>query len=455
VTRREGVRGLAVGLAAALSACGHGARRPAGAATPITLRFWAFGREGEVVQQLIPEFERTHPAIRVRLQQIPFTAAHEKLLTAVVGEAAPDVAQLGNTWIPELVALRALLPLDSLVRRSPVVVPEDYFPGIWDTNRLGDTTYGVPWYVDTRVLFYRSDMLADAGYRSPPATWSTWRAAMARIRARSGGRTYGVLLPVNEWAQPIALGLAAGAPLLRDGDRYGDFTEPRFRAAFTFYIDLYRDSLSAPVSNTQVANRYQAFAAGEFAMFISGPWDVGECLRRLPDSLRGRWMTAPMPAADAVPDVPATLPLRGATDTTVPGASLAGGSSLVIFRDSPHPAAAWAFLEYLSAPAQQAAFYRVSEDLPARRSAWEDPSIARNPYVRAFGRQLQSVRPTPPVPEWEQIATLVATHGEAAARGAVTPDAALSALDADVDRALEKRRWLLARQGAGATGTGR
>jgi multiple sugar transport system substrate-binding protein len=43
------------------------------------------------------------------VQQIPWTAAHEKLLTAYVGESTPDIAQMGNTWIPEFHAVRALV----------------------------------------------------------------------------------------------------------------------------------------------------------------------------------------------------------------------------------------------------------------------------------------------------------------------------------------------------------
>ena len=85
---------------------------------PQTLRFWVMGREGEVVAQLLPEFERRHPDLRVRLQQIPWTAAHEKLLTAFAGDTLPDLCQLGNTWVPELVALGALENLDARVAAS-------------------------------------------------------------------------------------------------------------------------------------------------------------------------------------------------------------------------------------------------------------------------------------------------------------------------------------------------
>src|SRR5229473_1194455 len=72
------------------------------------LEFWALGSEGELVQNLIPEFERRNPGIHVVVQQIPWTAAHEKLLTAFVGEATPDVAHMGNTWVPEFAAIHAL-----------------------------------------------------------------------------------------------------------------------------------------------------------------------------------------------------------------------------------------------------------------------------------------------------------------------------------------------------------
>ena len=132
----------------ALAACGD-------ATDPITLRVWVMGREGEVVAALVPAFERDHPGVRVQIQQLPWSSAHEKLLTAFVGDATPDVSAIGNTWLPELAALGALTPLDADIAASPIVRPADYFAGIWETNEVDGAVYGVPWYVDTRLLFYR------------------------------------------------------------------------------------------------------------------------------------------------------------------------------------------------------------------------------------------------------------------------------------------------------------
>ncbi len=127
------------------------------------------------------------------------------------------------------------------------------------------------------------------------------------------------------------------------------------------------------------------------------------------------------------------------------GVSLAGGSSLVVYRASKHPAAAWQLVEFLSRPEQQIRFYHLTGDLPARTAAWRDTSLANDPAAHAFRVQLDRVMPTPLVPEWELIATRIFDYGEQAIRGGVPADTALARLDAEVNQILERRRWLLAR----------
>jgi multiple sugar transport system substrate-binding protein len=397
------------------------------------VEFWAMGREGEVVQQLLPEFERHNPGIRVRVQQIPWNAAHEKLLTAFVGDTMPDIFQVGNTWIPEVVALNAIEPLDARIGRSGTVRTEDYFAGILDTNAIDGHIYAVPWYVDTRLLFYRTDTLARAGYDRPPTTWPAWLDAMTRIKAATPD-TYAILLPLTEWQLPVILALQLDAALLRDHDQYGNFRSAAFRRAFAFYLDLFRHGLAPRTGDAQVGNLYQDFANGFFAMYVSGPWNIGEFDRRLPASLADKWGTAPMPGPDA----------------GEPGISLAGGASLALFRGGRHKDAAWKVLEYLSQPKRQLAFYQLTGDLPARRSAWSHADLVHNPHAQAFWQQLQHVRSTPKVPEWERIADKISAYAEAAVRERVSADAALDALDADVDAILEKRRWLLRRTASAA-----
>jgi multiple sugar transport system substrate-binding protein len=411
-------------MAAALAGCAAQHERAG-----VTLKFWAMGREGEVVQEQVREFEREYPGVHVIVQQIPWTAAHEKLLTAEVGRSTPDVAQLGNTWIPEFAALRALEPLDAWVAASRAVDTAGYFRGIWDTNVIDRTLYGVPWYVDTRVLFYRRDLLARAGFPTIPGSWKEWRAAMEAVKRQGGKERYPVFLPTNEWTQAVIFGLQSGSPILAEDGTRGAFSAPEFRRAFDFYLGIYRDNFSPRVNNIEIANVYQEFGRGTIAMWITGPWNLGEFRRRLPPEQQDSWATAPLPG----PDGPAS------------GVSTAGGSSLVLFRGSRHKQEAWRLIEFLSRPDQQVRFYALTGDLPARREAWRDTALTRDPGLRAFETQLQRVTATPKIPEWEQIAQRLQERAEFAIRGGMNGDSVLAGLDRDVDRMLEKRRWLIER----------
>jgi multiple sugar transport system substrate-binding protein len=149
------------------------------------------GREGEVVAELVPEFERTHPGIRVEVQQLPWSAAHEKLLTAFAGDSTPDLCQLGNTWIPEFAALTRS---SRSTPTSPIVddPARRLLSRHLGTNRVDGTLYGVPWYVDTSscsIAATCSRRRATTRRRDRGPEWTTMprgNQAAQRPRANTG-----------------------------------------------------------------------------------------------------------------------------------------------------------------------------------------------------------------------------------------------------------------------------
>ncbi|MEW6269519.1 MAG: extracellular solute-binding protein [Thermodesulfobacteriota bacterium] len=396
-----------------------------GAATVVD--FWALGREGEVVERLVPAFEERTPGVRVRVQQIPWSAAREKLITALVAGTMPDVFQLGSTWVAEFLALGAIEPLAAPRFPAPAG-GDDFFAGILEANVIDGTTWGLPWYVDTRVLFYRSDLLSRTGCRAP-RTWDEWLGCMEAVRREASGDAFAILLPLTEWETPVILAMQSGATLLRDDDQRGNFQSAEFRRAFTLYLSLFERGLAPRGGEATAANVYQGFAEGTFSFLVTGPWNLSQFRERLPASLARAWATAPMPAPDG----------------RWPGVSLAGGASLALWRGSKVKDAAWRWMQYLVEPAQQAELNRLAGDLPARASAWRELALDRGEHTSAFWLQLQHVRPTPRIPEWERIAAEIGRRAEAAIRGVETVDQALAALDENVDRILAKRRWLRAR----------
>ena len=421
------VAGLLMLACLALAACRREASEP--------LRFWAMGREAEVVAELIPEFER-ESGIQVEIQQIPWTAAHEKLLTAFAAEALPDVCQLGNTWLPEFAALGVLEPLQPFVDGSDVVDPDDFFPGIWDTAKIDGELLGIPWYVDTRLLFYRKDILREAGVAQPPRTWAEWEAAMAAVKRHVGPDRYAILMPLNEFEQQLSFALQQDDPLLRDHDNRGNFQSPGFRRVLAFYANMFEQGWAPKMSETQISNVWDEFFNGFYAFYLSGPWNIREFRKRQPAALEGQWGTMPLPGPDG------------------PGAGIAGGTSLVIFRGSPRQQQAWKLIEFLSRPDIQQRFHAMIGDLPPRRSTWEHPSLAGDELSRAFRDQLERAKSPPKVLEWERIVQEMRIATERVVRGGQAQDQALRELDQRVDAILAKRRWMYGRDHGADAATG-
>jgi multiple sugar transport system substrate-binding protein len=382
------------------------------------LEFWAMGAEAENLPALLA----TLPGIpRVQVQPLPWTAAHEKLLTSYAGGSLPDLGQVGNSWIAELAAIDAILPVPAAL----VGVTDGQFPAVVDTNRIGGRLMALPWYVDTRLQFYRRDLFARGGYAAPPPTWAAWKQSLHKVKAVAGPGNYALLMPLNEFEHLTGIALSAGASLLNADGTKGAFSAPEFRQALAFYKSLYDERLAPVASSTQISNVWNEFARGYFSVYPSGPWTIGDMKSRLPADMQDKWATAPFPGPRGI------------------GSSTPGGSSLVVYKSARDPAAAWSLIARLLARTTQQELQSLTGDLPPTRSVWAATGLTADPITAAFATQLDHARALPKVPEWERIVTEMQNVAELVVRGRTSIDDGVREMDRRADRLLEKRRWMM------------
>ena len=414
LTRRQMTGALAVfPLLRALTACA--------ARSDAALTIWAMGNEAASLPDLLKTIDWPANAPPITVQPLPWTAAHEKLLTGFAGGSLPTVGQVGNSWIAELAAIGAIAP----VPKSAVGLLEDQFGAVVETNRIAGQAWAIPWYVDTRLQFYRKDLFGRAGYDAPPADWAGWKTALHKVKSQAGAGNYALLYPLNEYEQLTTLALSAGARMLRDEGARGAFSDPEFREALAFYKSLFDEGLAPPASMAQISNVWDEFAKGYFSLFLSGPWTIGDMKARLAPDMQTNWATAPNPGPDGI------------------GSAAPGGSSLVVFAGNNHDDAGWDLVSQLMAPAAQLKLQRLTGDLPARRSVWTKAGLADDPIVAPFAMQLEHATPLPKVPEWERIVTEMQIVAERMVRGQYSVGDAVKEIDIRADRLLEKRRWML------------
>lgn len=364
---------------------------------------WAMGTEGEKLSVLAEDFMQENPDANVTVTAVPWDGAHNKIAAAIAGQQTPDVTMLGTTWIGEFAKTGALDVV------PPDFVDEgDFFPGAWETGVVDGTSYSVPWYVETRLLFVNKAVAEQAGITEAPETWDDLKQAVTDMQAK-GGAKWGIYLQPGQtgaWQTVMPFVWQNGGDIY-DGQKF-TLDSPEAVEALEYYKSFYDDGLSTKDRMPEGAQEPKLLS-GELGAFVSGPWHIG-----LLDELdgKGKYELWPMPS--------------GPGDAT----SFIGGSNMSVFENSENRDSAWKFVSYLMQPEVQVKWYQTVNDLPSVQAAWDDETLAGDELLKTFGDQLDRAKAPPPIPTWEQIAAGLDTELEKVAKGTVSAADAAKAMQA-------------------------
>ncbi|MFJ1899210.1 MULTISPECIES: sugar ABC transporter substrate-binding protein [unclassified Streptomyces] len=392
--------GIAVVLALGLTACGSSGGDDVAADKKQTLTVWAMGAEGEKLADVAKVYEKANPNITVKVTPVGWDVAHQKLVSAAAAGSMPDVAQMGGSYMGEFSELGVLEPVDTKTFQE-----KDFFPAGWKQGEVDDQAYGVPWYVDTRVLYYRTDLAKKAGITKAPTDWKEMQD-LATAYQKKAGTKWGLSI------QPSGLDTvqnfysflySAGGEIVNDkGDVVID------SPAAVKALKEYGSYFSKGLSNKSVQPGYDVvkdFGNGRVPMFFGGPWHV-TLLNEGQPQLKGKWAVANVPADKS-------------------SVSMAGGSSLVISKDSEHKAAATQFIKYLTDTKGQADWYKRTKDLPANTAAWTSGDLANDADLQIFKKQMDTAKSSPSLSNWTEVTDKVdqaiakVTQGKASAEDAL------------------------------------
>ena len=359
----------AAGLTLAMSACSTPAAEEA--TGPLTV--WVMGDSGANFEKLVAD-----SGIAVEVVAIPWDSIDEKLTTAVASGSGPDILQIGLSKLRTFADAGALLPLDDEIAGHPALDPANFPAGISGTaTSVGGQIVSIPWTSDTRVLFTRTDILAENGIDAPPTTWDELRAD-AKILAARGDGQYGYYIPQWDAPLPIEMTWSMGGDVI-DSDGNVNFDTPEFQKAVDLYTGLYADG-SVPVNGD--FDQTQGFISGVAPMLVSGPY-LGKGVADSAPELDGKWQASPLPAGDGG------------------SISLFAGSNLGVWYNTDQKDASLALLDYISQPEQQLAWYDMTGELPTVTSALEDATLNSDPNVKVYTDQLATAKVLPLVSNWD------------------------------------------------------
>ncbi|MCT9819232.1 extracellular solute-binding protein [Microbacterium sp. W1N] len=365
------------------------------------INIWAMGEEGENLGDFSAAFTEANPDATVTVTTIPWADVMTKYQTAVAAGTVPDAIMIGSSLLPSMVAAGGLAPVpDGVVDESTLNETAA------DSTVVDGVSYGVPWYVETRVLYYRSD-LAEAAGLSAPTTWDEFTDFAKGFT--TAGAQYGIQLPMGDAEDSTQVILPyyaqAGGEVLNDaGDAYA-WDHDALVQALEYYGSFFTEGL-APLSgygDSQTA----AFVDGSNPAFISGPWMVS--------------VLADMQDADWVEQNVATVPVPAGADNND---SYLGGAHLGVFSDAKNADGAWKLIRWLSEAQTQADWFDVTSALPSVSSVFDEEPFTSNPRIEVLNEQLQNTVAPPSVPSWDAMSAFIETEAEKVANGSSAEDAA-------------------------------
>ncbi|WP_338017039.1 sugar ABC transporter substrate-binding protein [Myxacorys almedinensis] len=298
---------------------------------------------------LIATFEKENPGTKIRWVDVPWAEMERKILTAVAAKTAPDVVNLNPGFASQLAERNAWMTLDDKV---PAEVRQQYFPNIWQASILNNQTFGIPWYLTTRVAIYNTDIFKQAGVNTPPATYAELAQAAKQIKDKTGKYAFFATAVPGDSGEIMESFVQMGVQLV-DAQGKAAFNSPQGKAAFQYWVDLYKNGLMPKEVLTE-GHRHgiDLYQQGGTAVLASG----AEFLKTIAKNA---------PTIAQVSDSAAQI--TGETNK-----KNVAVMDLVIPKDTDQPDAALKFALFVANNANQLAFAKAANVLPSTVSAASD-----------------------------------------------------------------------------------
>lgn len=367
-----------VGLVlSALSGCGTSS-----SSSSEEVEFWTMQLQPKFTQyftSLNNNFEQNQ-ALPIRWVDVPWSAMESKILTAISANTAPDVVNLNPNFASTLATRNAWLDIDEVISPQEKAA---YLPRIWQANSIeiceaeacDTTTFGVPWYLTTRVTIYNQQLLKEAGINEPPTTYRELATTAQQIKEKTGKYAFFVTFVPGDSGEVLESLVQMGVTLL-DEEGQAAFNTPEGIAAFNYWVDLYQQKLLPPEVLTQ-GHRYavELYQGGEIALLSSG----------------AEFLEAIATNAPTIAEVSATAPqITGKT-----GKKNVAVMNLAIPRNSDRPKEALDYALYVTNTENQLAFAKAANVLPSTKEA-----------VDKYIQELATQETTTPVEEARKISAM-------------------------------------------------
>ena len=388
----------------------------------VELTFWTSTNPEEIdfAKSCVAEWDTLHPEIKIKMQPLPEgKSTEEVLMAAIAGKTTPDI--IANIWpgaVVEFVAMGGMVPVDTFPDFDQYIserVPEKILNSFYSKD---NHIYQVPWKGNPIMMQYNVKMFREAGYETPPRTYSEFLDAAGKITKDLDGdgqidQWMGFRDIVPLWYHrlsdfyPLYINASHGLTLFtKDGEI--NFENDAAIEAFAFMQKLYNRGYFP-----RTTFQGDALLRRKVAVQFTGPWNIAHTEKYKDPDFEYSYSHLPVPD-----DFQGEIMTYG------------DYKNIAIFSTCEHPDEAWEFIKFLISKENDLKFLQICNQIPLRKDMTEDEFFKnyfdKNPLMRKFAEQAQNTRDVDSLPEIVEIFDAISSaYEECVIYGLKSPEQAI------------------------------
>ncbi|MDJ0688021.1 MAG: ABC transporter substrate-binding protein [Xenococcaceae cyanobacterium MO_188.B32] len=390
---------------------------------PVQIKTLMRADEAQQWQPLVNKFNQKYPHINLEVIEAPSDSNQvEDLYTAsfLLGNSPYDLVYMDIVWTPKFAAAGWLLDLSDRLSEQE---KDKFLTGDIQGGMYQGKLYRIPFRSDAGMLYYRQDLLAQAGYQ-PPETFDKL-IQISQDLQQQGLAEWGYV-----WQGKQYEGLAAMFVEILEG--HGAFwvdaetlevglDKPEAIKAVEFLRTTIEQKIAPPGVTTYAEDETRRLFQNGKAVFLRNwPYVYSSALN---SPIAGKYSIKPM--------VHAVGQDSGATQ---------GGWGLGISKSTKHPDAAWQVIEFFSSENSQREYILATGYVPSRTSLFNDPEIvAKYNYYPKLLSVVQNSALRPPIAQYAQASDILQRYLSAALTDRMSPEAAMKAAAEETRRLLRSK----------------
>jgi len=366
-------------------------------------------KTGPFFEEVAAAFEKENPDIDINIEVVPWDTLLQRLTTDIAGGAAPDISIIGTRWLLDFAEQGIAEPVDDYLTPEFKGTFIDTFmaPSVIDGKIMG-----LPVAASARAMLVNMDLFEQAGAK-PPETWDELYDAAQKISALPDSYGFGLQGKEIETDAYFYYSLwTHGGDILNEDGTSGLASDAAIKSA-SLYKQMVDEGLTQPSpTNYSREDLFNLFKQGKVGMVFTFPMLIPQIQEEAPD-LNYQVMPFPEESAKAT---------YGVTDT------------LMLFADSDVKEEAWKFIEFAYKDEWRTKFDHGEGFLPVTKNVAAEDYYKTDKDIAGFAAGLPYAKFAPTIANWEEIADVTVRALQRVYLGQETPEEALTAAAAEINK---------------------